>query len=142
MCWTARPSLLRWSTQVIKVREEEGALRDEPLTMRRSAHGPVVFDRHGVTVAVRVAGTDRPRMFEQFWRMGLSRNLEQFQDAMRMQQLPLFNTMYADRDGHIMYLFNSVAPVHGPRGDHNFWSGVVPGDDSRAHLVRRRRPVR
>ena len=116
-------------TQVIKVREEEGALRDEPLTMRRSAHGPVVFDRHGVTVAVRVAGTDRPRMFEQFWRMGLSRNLEQFQDAMRMQQLPLFNTMYADRDGHIMYLFNSVAPVR-PRGDHNFWSGVVPGDDS------------
>ena len=116
-------------TQVIKVLVEDGTLRDEPLTIRRSAHGPVVFDRHELTVAVRVAGLERPRMFEQFWRMGLSQNLEQFEDAMRMQQLPLFNTMYADRDGHIMYLFNAASPLR-PRGDYSFWNGVVPGDES------------
>ena len=29
--------------------------------------------------------------------------------AMRMQQLPLFNTAYADRDGHIAYVYNADA---------------------------------
>ena len=115
--------------QVIEVREEDGSSRREQMTIRRSVHGPVVLDREGLTVAMRTAGTGRPRMFEQFWRMGLARDLEQFHDAMRMQQVPLFNTMYADRDGHIMYLFNSAPPVR-DRGDHAFWSGVVPGDDS------------
>jgi acyl-homoserine-lactone acylase len=48
---------------------------------------------------------------------------------MRMQQLPLFNTAYADRDGHILYLSNSTVPVH-TEGDYRFWAGVVPGDRS------------
>ena len=56
-----------------------------------------------MTVAMRVAALDRPRLFEQFWRMGLAHNLDEWQAAMRMQQLPLFNTAYADRDGHIVY---------------------------------------
>jgi len=48
---------------------------------------------------------------------------------MKMQQLPLFNTAYADRDGHIMYVYNATLPVH-PTGDYRFWQGVVPGDRS------------
>jgi acyl-homoserine-lactone acylase len=76
-----------------------------------------------------VTALDRPRLFEQFWKMGLAHNLTQFQDAMRMQQLPLFNTAYADRDGHIMYLYNAAVPVRA-RGDYQFWSGVVLGDQS------------
>ena len=93
--------------QVLKVLREDGTVGAEPLTIRRSAHGPIVAEEHGEAVALRVAGTARPRMLEQFWRMGLARNLEQFHDAMAMQQLPLFNTMYGDRDGHIMYLYNA-----------------------------------
>ena len=115
--------------QVIRVRQKDGTMREEPLTIRRSAHGPLVVDRDGVAIALRVSGLDRPRLFEQFWRMGLAHNLDQFQDAMRMQQLPLFNTAYADRDGHIMYLYNAAPPVRA-RGDYAFWSGVVPGDQS------------
>ena len=115
--------------QVIKVLQEDGTLRDEPLTIRRSAHGPVVAQEEGAALALRVAGTARPRMLEQYWRMGLARDLEQFHAAMGMQQLPLFNTMYADRDGHIMYLYNAALPRREPR-DARFWSGLVPGNDS------------
>jgi acyl-homoserine-lactone acylase len=115
--------------QVIKVRQADGTLRDEALTVRRTVHGPVVSDRDGVTIAMRVAALDRPRLFEQFWKMGLAHNLAQWQQAMRMQQLPLFNTAYADREGHILYLYNSTVPVH-PTGDYRFWAGVVPGDRS------------
>jgi acyl-homoserine-lactone acylase len=115
--------------QIIKVRQADGTLRDEPLTIRRSVHGPVFSDRRGVAVALRVVPASRPRMFEQFWRMGLARNLDQWRDAMRMQQLPIFHTMYADRDGRIMYVYNAAPPVRA-QGDHAYWNGVVPGDRS------------
>jgi acyl-homoserine-lactone acylase len=115
--------------QIIKVRDANGRLRDEPLTIRRSVHGPVFADDRGVAVALRVVAADRPRMFEQFWRMSLARNLEEWRAAMRMQQLPIFHTMYADRDGHIMYVYNAASPVR-TQGDHRYWNGVVPGDRS------------
>jgi acyl-homoserine-lactone acylase len=115
--------------QIIKVRQADGTLRDEPLTIRRSVHGPVFSDGRGVSVALRVVAADRPRMFEQFWRMGLARNLEEWRAAMRLQQLPIFHTMYADRDGHIMYVYNAAPPVRAS-GDHAYWTGVVPGDRS------------
>jgi acyl-homoserine-lactone acylase len=117
------------STETIKVRSANGSLRDEPLTIRRSVHGPVVTERRGAPIAMRVAALDRPRMFEQFWRMGLARNFTEWETAMRMQQLPLFNTAYADRDGRIAYIYNATLPVH-PTGDYRFWQGVVPGDRS------------
>jgi acyl-homoserine-lactone acylase len=117
------------ANEVIKVRVADGSLRDEPITIRRTVHGPVVAERNGMTVAMHVAAIDRPRLFEQFWRMGLAHNLGEWQAAVRMQQLPLFNTAYADREGHIMYLYNATVPVH-PTGDYQFWQGVVPGDRS------------
>ena len=118
--------------QIIKIRQADGTLRDEPLTIRRSVHGPVFSDRRGVTVALRVGAVNRPRMFEQFWRMGLARNLDEWREAMRMQQLPIFHTMYADRDGRIMYVYNAAPPVRS-HGDHAYWSGLIPGD--RADLI-------
>ena len=115
--------------QVIKVRQPDGTLKDVAHTVRRTVHGPVFTDRRGVTVALRVVPADRPRMFEQFWRMGLAKNFDEWRTAMRMQQLPIFHTMYADRDGRIMYVYNAAPPVR-KHGDHAFWSGVIPGDKS------------
>jgi acyl-homoserine-lactone acylase len=115
------------SKEVIKVKGPDGTLHEDSITVRRTVHGPVVADARGRTIAMRVAAIDRPRLFEQFWRMGLAHNLEEWQAAMRMQQLPLFNTAYADRDGHIAYVYNATLPVH-PTGDYRFWQGVVPGD--------------
>jgi acyl-homoserine-lactone acylase len=115
--------------QTIKVKITDGTLREETLTVRRTIHGPVVADRNGMTVAMRVVALDRPGLLEQFWKMGLAHNLDEWQAAMRMQQLPLFNTAYADRDGHIAYVYNATVPVH-PTGTYQYWAGVVPGDRS------------
>ena len=115
--------------EMIKIKGKDGAIREEPFTIRKTVQGPVVAERSGMTVAMRVAAIDRPRLFEQFWRMGLAHNLDEWQAAMRMQQLPVFNTAYADRDGHIAYVYNSVLPVHAT-GDYRYWAGVVPGDRS------------
>jgi len=116
-------------TEIIKVREANGSLREERVHVQRSVHGPIVAERNGAPIAMRVAAIDRPKLLEQFWRMGLAKNLAEWQDAMRMQQLPLFNTAYADRDGRIAYIYNATLPVH-PTGDYRFWQGVVPGDRS------------
>ena len=116
-------------TETIKVRQADGTTKDEMLTVRRTEHGPVVAQRGGAPIAMRVAALDRPKMFEQFWRMGLAKNFAEWEAAMRMQQLPLFNTAYADRDGHIAYIYNSTLWKHAT-GDYRFWQGVVPGDRS------------
>ncbi len=116
-------------TETLKVRQADGTTREETLTVRRSVHGPVVAERRGMPIAMRVVGLDRPKLFEQFWRMGLAKNFGEWETAMRMQQLPLFNTAYADKDGRIAYVYNATLPVH-PTGDYRFWQGVVPGDRS------------
>ena len=68
-------------SEAIKVREANGQLRDEPLTVRRSVHGPVVAERSGAPIAMRVAAIDRPRLFEQFWRMGLAKNFNEWESG-------------------------------------------------------------
>jgi len=116
-------------TERLKVKQADGTTKDEALVVRRTVHGPVVAERRGMKIAMRVAALDRPKMFEQFWKMGLARNFGEWEAAMRMQQLPLFNTAYADRDGRIAYVYNATLWKH-PTGDYRFWQGVVPGDKS------------
>ena len=81
------------------------------------------------TSSLPLQATDRCGLLEQFWHMGLARNWAEWEAAMRSQQLPIFNTCYADQDGHIAYIYNAALPVH-PEGDYEFWKGVVPGDRS------------
>ncbi len=117
------------STRVVKVRRADGSLSEEKLDVKRSVQGPVVYDMDGLTIAMRVAALDRPKMLEQWFRMGQARNLEQFKTALRMQSVPLWTADYAGADGHIMLVYNGVIPRR-KMGDWKFWSGVVPGSTS------------
>jgi acyl-homoserine lactone acylase PvdQ len=60
---------------------------------------------------------------------GAAKNLVEFQAAMQRMQLPMWNVIYADRDGHIFELFNGHVPVR-PNYDMQFWSEPVAGDTS------------
>jgi acyl-homoserine-lactone acylase len=113
-----------------KIKQADGKLREEKIEIRKSVHGPVVYDEQGITVAMRVAGIDRPKMLEQWFRMGGARNLEEFKDAMRMIAVPMWHANYADADGHLMLLFNGVIPRR-QFGDFAYWSKIVPGDTSK-----------
>ena len=117
-------------THAIKVRQADGSLRDEPLEVRSSVHGPVVATRDdGKALAVRVAGLDRSGVYEAYLAMAAARSLGEFEDALRRVQLPMFHSFYANRDGDIMLFFNSFTPKR-PFGDWDYWWGVVPGDTS------------
>jgi acyl-homoserine-lactone acylase len=116
-------------TKTLKIKQADGSFKEEKLEIRRSVHGPVVFDGQGATVAMRVAGLDRPKMLEQWFRMGEAKNLTEFKTAMNLMSIPMWNANYADADGHIMLVDNGLIPRRG-KGDYQYWSKVVPGDTS------------
>jgi acyl-homoserine-lactone acylase len=119
-----------FETETVTLCIREGdALRDESLVVRHSIHGPIVHEAEGKALALRTVGLGAAHLFEQYWEMAQARNLEEFETAQRRMQMPMFTTMYADRDGHILHLFGGETPVR-PRGDWDFWQGVVPGTAS------------
>jgi penicillin amidase/acyl-homoserine-lactone acylase len=91
-----------------------------------SVYGPVVRRPHG-TYAVRYAGQGEIGIFEQLYRMNRAGNFEEWQAALRLKGLPMFNVDYADREGNIYYLYNGRLPIRAEGYD---WSGFVPGNTS------------
>lgn len=115
--------------QVVRVRQQDGTLAERPLTIRRSRHGPVIAERAGRALALRVAGLETAHLAQQYLDMARSEDRGQFEAVLSRQQLPFFTVMYADRHGDIMHVFNGAVPAR-PRGDWLYWQGIVPGDTS------------
>jgi len=92
-----------------------------------SVYGPVVRGPRGV-FAIRIAGYGDVRHIEQWYRMNKASRFDEWLDAMRMNALPMFNVGYADREGHIFYVYNARLPLRSEGYD---WSGIVPGNTSR-----------
>lgn len=125
----------------MRIRQPDGSMRTEELTIRSSVHGPVVQADDSTATAVAVEGLDQHGALRQWWEMGRARSLGEFEDALRRLQVPMFNVIYADRAGHILYLFNGRVPVRGQtsfaqaqgpvRGDTSatLWRGVHGYDD-------------
>lgn len=122
--------LFTTSTTTFKVRQAGGSLKTETLQMRSSVHGPVFTRADGKTVALRVAGLDRPGGLRQYWDMGKSKSFADYQAIMNRLQVPSFNIVYGDREGHIQYLYNGILPKHAD-GDVAKWGSLVPGDTSK-----------
>jgi acyl-homoserine-lactone acylase len=117
------------ATKTIKIKQPDGTFKEETILIRRSIQGPVVYDERGLTVAMRVAGIDRPKMLEQWFRMGEATNLEQFRSALNMMSVPMWNQSYADDQGHSMIVCIGTVPKR-KMGDYAYWSKVVPGNTS------------
>lgn len=113
-----------------KIRQPDGSFRLVRFDQRFAVQGPVFDLPDGKTIiALKVAGLDRPGALEQYLDMGQARDLAGFQAALRRLQVPMFNIVYADRAGHILYLDNGILPRHAG-GSYARWSSLVPGDTS------------
>ncbi len=110
------------------IRLENGAETSEEFLVRSSVHGPVIWEGPRGSVALRLAGLDRPGMLEQYWRMGRSRNVKEFEHALRLSQIPMYNNLYADAEGHILFSYGGAVPrrKHGAP----FNRGILPGNSS------------
>ena len=92
----------------------------------RSKFGPVIKNDQGY-FAIRYAGFDEFRQLEQWFRMNKSKTLDEFESAMKIMAIPMFNTVYADKKGNTFYIYNALFPN---RRDGYEWSGVIPGNTS------------
>ncbi|HEU4882336.1 MAG TPA: acylase [Longimicrobium sp.] len=125
----------------LRIRQPDGTMRVEEMTIRSSVHGPVVSANDSTATAVAVEGLDQHGGLREWWEMGRARSLGEFEDALRRLQIPMFNVVYADRAGHVLYVFNGRVPVRGQtafvqaqgpvRGDTSatLWRGVHGYDD-------------
>ena len=126
--WNGGVQEFETTQEILTVKQKDGSLREEKLILRQSVHGPVIAEKNGKALALRIVGLDQPAMLVQSWDMVRARNLEEFESVLRRLQIPLFTVIYADRDGHIMHFFGGITPLR-PAGNWD-WSGIVPGDTS------------
>ena len=87
------------------------ALATETREFLFTPFGPVIHRDEGKIYVLKEAGDGEYRRGEQFTRMMLAKNLEEWKDAMRMQAITASNYTYADADGNIFYIWNATTPI-------------------------------
>jgi len=115
----------------IRVRGEE---RPRDVSLRYVDHGgvwcPVISDvltplKTGKALSLRWTGFEPSQGLDALLRMNQARNLEEFQEALRLFAAPPQNIVYADREGNIAYFLAGWIPRRAKAGD-----GLVPMDGS------------
>lgn len=109
----------------IKVKTPRG-LEIRHFKMRRTHHGPIVAERDGKLLAIRMATFEEDGWLREWFDMTRARTLAQLKRAMAPLRMQFGNVMYADRQGNIFYLYNGAVPRRDPRFD---WTKPVDGSD-------------
>ncbi|MGE0635760.1 MAG: penicillin acylase family protein [Bacteroidia bacterium] len=78
--------------------------------IRTCEYGPVFQSKHG-WYAIRFPGAMDLRATEQWFRMNKASNFQEFETALKMEAIPLFNITYADVDGTIFYQSGGQVPL-------------------------------
>lgn len=93
--------------------------------------GPLFSEPNKETGTAYVGATpylDSDKLGEQFYRMCLAKNNEEFYQAMGLNEYMDQNIMFADREGNIQYVRVGRVPIR-PEGYD--WTMAVPGDSSK-----------
>ncbi|MCC6446489.1 MAG: penicillin acylase family protein [Armatimonadetes bacterium] len=104
---------------------EGNALKTVPLSLRRTAWGPVL---PGGNLALRLALVDHRKSLEQMLAMARAGSVSEFRQAFRPLGTSMWNYVFADIEGHIGYQYNARVPRRA--GDFD-WTQPVPGHDPR-----------
>ncbi|AFY82821.1 acylase [Oscillatoria acuminata] len=115
--------------QTLWVKQEDGSLSEYPLRVKHSIQGPIIEESEGKAIALRVVGLDAPGALQEWWNMATATELTDFEAALQPLQIPMFNIIYGDSQGHILHLYNGQVPV---REGGTFEDGfqILPGDTS------------
>lgn len=114
----------------IKIKQPDGTLKTETVEVLKTVHGPIIRRDNGAPIALHVAGLDKPFLLEQVYRMSTAPSYAAYEAQLKRLQIPMYNLLYADREGHIAYHFNAAVPRRA-EGDWAFWNNPVAGDTSR-----------
>lgn len=89
--------------------------------------GPTLKSKNGDFYSLRWGAMNEVRTGEQWWRMNKATNFNEFYEVIKMNALPRFNIIYADKDQNLFYIDNGIVPKR--IKDCN-WGGVLPGNSS------------
>lgn len=115
------------SLQIIE--KTESGKRETIVLRKQSAFGMVFKEEGNKAIAIKWPNTDgKLNIIGQWLAMGESQNLEEFQVALAMNGLPLFNVIYSDKENNILYHFGGNAPKK--NGDWKKWQNIVASTSS------------
>jgi acyl-homoserine-lactone acylase len=115
-------------TLTVRVKTPEG-IQTRTKIVYRSHYGPIIKIEGNKAFAVKSANLDAVDFATQWIMMAKAGGLTEFQAALHLQALPMFNITYADREGNILYLFNGRIPSRPPGYK---WDDIVPGNSSQS----------
>ena len=113
-------------TDSIRVRID-GKLQTRTFRYWKTHHGPIVgVSNEGVPVAVKMARMEEGGWYAQWDAMIRARKLDEWKRAVAQVRVAYMNTMYADVDGNIGYIYYSAVPRRNPGVNP---AGILDGSD-------------
>ena len=97
-----------------------------PMDMYFSVHGPVLKDAEKA-YALRYVGMSDIDQATAWYRLNKANNLNEWKEALRMQEIASLNLLYADKEDNIFFVHNIKSPIRDPSYN---WEKILPGDDS------------
>jgi len=119
---------LPFSTRTISIEvKSEKGMETRTEKALSSHYGPVMSIQGQHAYAYKSANIEIVGFLTQYNLMAKAKDLATFRAVLNMQQLPMFNIGYADRDGNVLFLANARIPIRPAGVD---WSKPVRGDTS------------
>jgi len=112
----------------IKIKTASG-FTERKVGFRKTHHGPIAATiSNPKQIAVKIAKFEDAFYPRQALQMLKANTLAEFLGAMGQLQQHLYNVVYADREGNIMYIYNGIVPIRDSAFD---WENPVDGADPR-----------
>ena len=131
-----RPLPLERRETTVDYRTPDGGSAVETRVSWHTPHGPVIHRTDEHVYLLKDPRDGEFRRGEQFLRMMMARDLDEWLDVMKMRAHPTSNFTYADRNGNIVHYYNARLPrlPHPVTGDTaafattsaDMWSELVP----------------
>ena len=117
---------LPFAEKAIKIRYREGnQILEKEITANYSHHGPVIREENGKWIAIALM-VEREKALTQSFSRTKTKTDAEFKATMGLRTNSSNNTVYADRDGNIVYYHGNFVPKRNPKFD---WRNTVDGSD-------------
>jgi acyl-homoserine lactone acylase PvdQ len=117
----------------------DAGMQTKEFTVYRTHHGPIVRQKDGKWIAIRLMDDPVDALTQSFTRTK-ARTYKAFVDTMQLHTNSSNNTIYADADGNIAYFHSNFIPKRDPKFDWTKpvdgsnpateWNGVLSVDDT------------
>ena len=139
-----RPLPLERREMAVDYRTPDGGSAVETRVSWHTPHGPVIHRTDEHVYLLKDPRDGEFRRGEQFLRMMMAQDLDEWLDVMKMRAHPTSNFTYADRNGNIVHYYNARLPLlpHSVTGDTaafaatsaDMWSELVPWESLPLYL--------